>query len=161
SAGLEIEVVCLAAGGPIAASIEAEGTPVRVLSLGGYRPRDVLRAARILRDMRPDVVHSHGHVAGSLARSASSWAGAPAGVHHLHTIDVTLRPRHRALERILAGLTDRVVCCSSAVAAHARRDLGVPGNRIAVVPNGIEPAPRVGREEARRLLGEGDGALVG
>src|SRR5262249_46691032 len=113
------------------------------------------------RDMRPDVVHSHGHVAGALARSASWWAGVPARVHHLHTIDVTLRPRHRALERILAGLTDRVVCCSSAVAAHARRDLGVPGNRIALVPNGIEPAPRVAREDARRLLGEGDGALVG
>jgi len=151
--GLEVEVLCAVRGGLVAAEIEASGTRVRILGLTGYRPRDVLRAARALGEMRPDVVHSHGHFAGVLGRAAAWWSGIPIAVHHLHTMDTTLRDRHRRLERFLARLSHLVLCCSRAVADHARHVLGIPERLLLVVPNGIDPPPAVDREEALARLG--------
>jgi len=137
----------------LAAEIEAGGTPVRVLGVTGYRPRDILRAARILGDMKPDVMHSHGHFAGVLGRAAAWWSGVPIAVHHLHTMDTTLRDRHRRLERLLARLSQRIVCCSRAVAEHARDVLHIPEELLLIVPNGIDPPPPAEREEALERLG--------
>jgi glycosyltransferase involved in cell wall biosynthesis len=156
-----VEVICAARGGPVAAEIEAEGTPVRSLGLGSYYPWAVRRAARALRQAGADVVHSHGHFAGVLGRAAAWWAGVPAAVHHLHTIDTTLAARHRGLERVLARATSRVLCCSSAVERHAVEDLGLPPSLLLTVPNGIDEAPRIERDAARALLGGPPPPLVG
>ena len=148
-----LEIVCAVRGGPMAAEIESEGTPVRVLGLRSYYAGDVLRAARALKAARADVVHSHGHFAGVLARAAAWWSGIPAVVHHLHTADGRLAARHRRLERLLARVTDRVLCCSRAVERHAHEDLGLSRELTLTVLNGIEPPPQVTRPEALRLLG--------
>lgn len=138
-----IEIICASRGGSIAEALEREGTPVRVLGLSSYYPSGIVEMARALREVRPDVVHSHGHFAGVLARGAALWAGIKTVVHHLHTIDTTLKRRHRELERLLATVTSRIVCCSGAVAEHARRDLHLPERMTTVVPNGIDPPPEV------------------
>ena len=146
------EVLALSRGGPIEAALEAAGVRVRRLGLGDYYPGSVLRAARAVRAAGPDVIHTHGHFAGVAGRLAARLAGVRALVHHLHTADATLKPRHRRLERLLTRGTRRIVCCSEAVARHARADLGVPDDLAVVVRNGIDPPPAVSREEARRLL---------
>ena len=110
-----VEVICATRGGPVAAEIEAQGTAVRSLGLGSYYPWAVRSTARALRRAGADLVHSHGHFAGVLGRAAAWWAGVPAAVHHLHTIDTTLGARHRSLERFLARGTSRVICCSAAL----------------------------------------------
>src|SRR2546426_2013615 len=46
-------------GGPVAEEIEATGTTMRVLGVAGYRPRDILRAARLLKEIGADIIHSH------------------------------------------------------------------------------------------------------
>lgn len=159
--GLEVSVLCAVRGGPLAAEIESWGTRVRVLGVTGYRPRDMLLTARAFGEMRPDVVHSHGHFAGVLGRAAAWWAGAPIAVHHLHTLDTTLRARHLGLERFLSRLTHRVLCCSRAVAGHARSVLRLPEALLLVVPNGIEPPPAVDREQALAGLGRPPAPLIG
>ena len=156
-----IEVICTSRGGPIAEAIERDGTPVRVLGLPTYYPSGIAGLARTLREIRPDVVHSHGHFAGVLARGAGVWAGIPAVVHHLHTIDTTLRRRHRHLERLLATVTSRVVCCSGAVAEHARRDLRLPERITTIVPNGIDPPPEVDATAQREQLARPIPPLIG
>jgi len=159
--GLMVEILCAVRGGPVAAEMEAAGHRVRVLGVTGYRPRDLLRAARALRDMKPDVVHSHGHFAGVLGRAASWWAGPPIAVHHLHTTDTTLCYRHRRLERFLARLTHRIICCSRAVADHARLDLGIAAALLAIVPNGIDPPPPLDRDDALERLGRPASPIIG
>lgn len=150
-----VEVIALSRGGPLAGEIEAGGTPVRVLGLRGYYPIDILRAARALcGPCAPHLVHSHGHFAGALGRAAAAWAGIPAKIHHLHTLDTSLRARHRHLERWLARLTDRIVCCSRAVETFAAEVHGLPRSLLVAIPNGIDPAPILDREAARRLLGD-------
>lgn len=158
-----IEVVCAVKGGPVAREIEAAGIRVRVLGATGYRPRDLLAAARLVREIGADVVHSHGHFAGVLGRGAAWWAGGPVAVHHLHTVDTTLLDRHRRLERFLLRLTRRVLCCSEAVARHALLDLKAPQRLLAIVPNGIDPPPAATREQALDLLalGRTPGPIVG
>src|SRR5437773_2745597 len=147
--------------GPSASTIQQADVRVRVLGATGYRPRDILRAARTLRAIGPDIVHSHGHFAGVLGRAAAWWAGIPIAVHHLHTIDTTLHGRHRRLERLLAGVTWRVLCCSRAVAVHAGKDLGVPASLLVIVPNGIEPAPVSNADTALAEIGRPVAPIVG
>ena len=162
STGYTVEVLSLCGPGPMMDDITAAGIPVRVLSLRDYYPRSVLRTARALRTSRPDLVHTHGHFAGVAGRLAARLLGVRAVLHHLHTSDSTLRPRHRRLERLLARTCARIVCCSAAVARHATEDLGLPRARIEIVPNGIDPPPPAStRDAARRLLGDVRGWLVG
>ncbi len=156
-----VEVLCAVRGGPVASEIEATGATVRVLGAAGYRPRDILTTARLLRKMGADIVHSHGHFAGVLGRCAAWWSGVPAAVHHLHTIDTTLREKHRRLEQFLARFSERVVCCSGAVESHASRDLRIPARLLAVIPNGIDPPPAAARADALEMLGRPVPPVVG
>ncbi len=156
-----IEVLCTSRGGPIAEALREGGTPVRVLDVGSYYPSGIAQVARVFRTSRPDVVHGHGHFAGVLARGAALWAGVGVVVHHLHTIDTTLRRRHRELERLLGGLTSAVICCSGAVESHARRDLRLPSALLRTIPNGIDPAPEVPRARAREALGRPRSPVIG
>ena len=158
---LEIRVVCASRGGPLAREIEEEGTPVRVLGLRSYYPGSLVTAALLVAREPPDVIHSHGHFAGVIARTAAFCARVPIVVHHLHTIDTTLRPRHLRLERALARVTSRILCCSRAVEAHAAEVVGLPRALLLTVPNGVDPAPAGGRPEALRLLGATTPPLVG
>src|SRR5438445_4514527 len=150
---LEIRVVCASRGGPLAREIEEEGTSVRVLGLRSYYPGNLLTAALLLAREPPDVIHSHGHFAGVIARAAAFCARVPIVVHHLHTIDTTLQRRHLQLERVLARATSRILCCSHAVETHAAEVVGLPRALLLTIPNGIDPAPPGGRPEALRLLG--------
>jgi len=82
-------------------------------------------------------------------------------IHHLHTLDGTLTARHRSLERILARVTHRVVCCSRAVERHAVEVVGLPKHLTLTIYNGVDPPPAVSREEAQRLLGDPPRPVVG
>jgi glycosyltransferase involved in cell wall biosynthesis len=159
--GVAAEVVCAVRGGRVAAEIESEGSRVHVVGATGYRPHDVLLTARLLGRLKPDVVHTHGHFAGVLGRAAAWWVRVPVRIHHLHTIDTTLRDRHLLMERWLARLTHRILCCSRAVASHATTDLGIDESLLSVVPNGIEPPPAADRQGALAALGRPDSPLVG
>lgn len=147
------EVVCASGGGPLVAEIERGGIPVRVSGLRDYYPASIASLARSLRKVGAGVVHCHGFFAGVLGRAAAWWAGVPVLVHHLHTADPTLRGRHRRLERLLARVTTRVICCSRAVAEDAAERLGIPRPLLTVIPNGIDPPPETSRTEALGLLG--------
>jgi glycosyltransferase involved in cell wall biosynthesis len=152
SPGIRTEVLALASGGPLQSEIEAAGARVRRLALRDYYPGSVWRVARAVRAAQPDILHTHGHFAGTAGRLAARLTGVRGLVHHLHTSDTTLRPRHRRLERLLGFGTRRILCCSAAVARHAQRDLGLPEDRTVVIRNGIDPAPPVDREQARARL---------
>lgn len=124
-----------------------------------------LRLARILRDVRPDVVHTHTAKAGAVGRFAALFAGRPRPVvvhtFHGHVLRGYFGPAgsrmFRAIERLLATISDRLVAVSPEV-----RDelvgLGVaPASKFEVIRLGIDLEPRVRFDgdpsEARRRLG--------
>jgi glycosyltransferase involved in cell wall biosynthesis len=103
---------------------------------------------RVLRELRPDVVHTHSSKAGVLGRLASMSSGIGARVHTPHTFAFLFgamfgglqRALFREIERALAGATERVLAVSADEAATFAESGVVPRERIAVVANGIDPS---------------------
>jgi glycosyltransferase involved in cell wall biosynthesis len=130
------------------------------------------RLARIIRRVKPDVVHTHTAKAGAVGRAAALLAGPrrPVVVHTFH--GHVLRGYFgragtlvfRAIETILARATDRLIAVSPEV-----RDelvgLGVaPESKFSVVRLGIELEPRISFDgdpaEVRRRHGIGADRFV-
>jgi glycosyltransferase involved in cell wall biosynthesis len=127
----------------------------------------VVRLARLLRAVRPQILHTHTAKAGAIGRLAvllAIGARPPIVVHtfHGHVLRGYFGPLRaglfRLLERWLAKLTTALV----AVSPEVRDDLvalGVaPAEKFTVIRLGIELDERIGesaarRDEMRRLLG--------
>lgn len=110
---------------------------------------------RLLKTLRPDVVHLHSSKAGALGRIAAFGLGArvvyqPHGFAFLRR-DVSTAKRHifGVIEAILGLLPGKVVACSAGERDESRKYLWA--SSVAVVPNGIEldavPAEREPAEE--------------
>ena len=112
---------------------------------------EVRRLREILTRQRPDVVYSN-----TLAVTASAVAARLTGVPHLwHVHEILEEPRWlaRALAKVAARLSDRVVAVSSAVDTHLRRL--APEISSVVVRNGIpDPMEAVDVPSARRRANE-------
>jgi glycosyltransferase involved in cell wall biosynthesis len=121
----------------------------------------------LIRENRPDVVHTHTAKAGTTGRIAARFAGdahprAIVHTYHGHVLTgyfSTRRERiYRAIERALAAVTDRLI----AVSEEVRDDLvslGVaPASKFAVVPYGFDLDGRLGGDGE---LDAGDGFVIG
>jgi glycosyltransferase involved in cell wall biosynthesis len=129
------------------------------------------RLARIIRALRPDVVHTHTAKAGAVGRAAALLAGRRAVVVHTFHGHVlrgyfgrTGTLVFRTIETALARVTDRLVAVSPEVRDELV-SLGVaPATKFSVIRLGIELEPRVAFEgdpvEVRRRLGIGADRFV-
>lgn len=118
----------------------------------------VARVRGVIGRVRPDVVHGHSTIGGTVARLAALGSGRPV-VYTPHG----LSPRRaaRVAERGLARVTATFVALSASEAylAH-RRGLAGPGGTV-VVPNGIEPDPPApGSPTLRERLGLAPGTML-
>ena len=126
--------------------------------------------ARLLRDLRPDVVHTHSSKAGIVGRWAAHAAGGSAVVHTIHGLAFTASTRrsvnaaYRLLERATAPITDKIVCV-----ADAMRDQSLAGgvgraDQYVTVYSGMDTGPflrpPVPRADVRRRLGLADDHVV-
>ncbi|MBA2297030.1 MAG: glycosyltransferase family 4 protein [Actinobacteria bacterium] len=152
----------------------AEDLGVRILRLDALSReispfRDaisVLRLARLIREQRPQILHSHTAKAGTVGRLAALLAGdarPPIVVHtfHGHVLHGYFGPlksqAFRVLERLLGRMTTRLI----AVSPQVRDDLvslGVaPAEKFSVVRLGVELGERVRTQvvgaDARARLG--------
>jgi len=141
--GHAVLVLVYYAVGPWAREIEAAGGQVHQL---GKRGRwDLRRTGRqivsILRQFRPDVVHSYmvgsNIMVGMLQRQLRP-ARLVFGVRGTYTDFPTLSFRvFLSVERLLSRFVDLIVCNSQAARAHCA-SRGYPESRLVVVPNGID-----------------------
>lgn len=116
----------------------------------------VVRLARLIRRLRPHIVHTHTAKAGAVGRAAALLAGGPRRPVVVHTFHGHVLRGYfgragtllfRAIETVLARFSDALV----AVSPQVRDDLvaiGVaPADRFTVVRLGIELEPRVHCDE--------------
>ncbi|SEC62111.1 glycosyltransferase [Streptomyces sp. TLI_105] len=150
-------VVTLTNPGAVAAGIEADGTPVTHLGMAGNRDLGALpRLARIVRQGRYDLVHTHLYRACVYGRAAARLAGVRrviATEHSLGETQIEGRPLSagtRALYLASERLGTSTVAVSPSVARRLA-DWGVPPDRVRVVPNGIETDRFAFDARARRL----------
>ncbi len=155
-----------------AAALERAGVPVHTLDMprGLATPHGLVRLARLVRRLRPDIVQSWMYHADLVAGLVVRVLGGPPVVWGRRTgyrdpDAVSLRTR--AVARVCAGVSAfvpaRIVSCSETSARlHARR--GYADELIRIVPNGYDTtafAPDVSRGRAvREQWGVGAGTLL-
>jgi glycosyltransferase involved in cell wall biosynthesis len=145
---------------------------IPVHALGGRRrhaPRHVLMVAALIWQHRIDVVHTHLPYASIIGVVAARLARRPVATT-LHNIN-EVRPRPGLNVYGLAARSLRlgasvVIACAPEVGAEAIRGLGLPPDRVCVVPNAIDVRlfTEVGRDQVRvrrrEFLGHGQGPLI-
>jgi glycosyltransferase involved in cell wall biosynthesis len=121
------------------------------------------RLIRRLRELRPDVVHTHSSKAGIIGRWAAARAGVPTIIHTIHGLAFTastsrlVNDAYKFLERITAAKTTKIVCVADAMRDQSlAANIGRPEQYVTVY-SGMKTAPfinpPVSREEIRRQLG--------
>jgi glycosyltransferase involved in cell wall biosynthesis len=157
AARFESVICCLAMRGPLAAKAERAG--VRVESLGVFpglrHPLAFLRLYRLIRRLRPDVVHTHLQAANLYGRFAAWLAGVPVIVATEHNLYASKAGRYVRVERLLARRTTMLVAVSDQVRRFLSEQLQLPVSSIRVIRNGVgEPtASHEGPAALRSRLG--------
>jgi len=156
--GHAVDVISLAGepDGPLAAQFVEAGVAVhRVAREDRLDPVLIVRLARVLRRIRPDLVHTHNPVPLIYGVPAARLVGA-AAIHTKHGRNPGTRAE-RILRRGAARLVGAFVAVSETTAAQAREQRDCPPARLRVIPNGIRlgrfrPDPAV-RAAVRAELG--------
>ncbi|HET9382339.1 MAG TPA: glycosyltransferase family 4 protein [Streptomyces sp.] len=157
AAGLRVSVAC--PEGPRAAALRALGADVRgweaTRSPGPALAGEVRRIARIVADVRPDVVHAHSAKAGLAGRLAVRGRIPTVFQPHAWSFEAVggaTAALARGWERCGARWAGRVVCVSEAERLRGLR-AGLRA-RWSVVPNGVDTAvfrPGSARSARERL----------
>jgi glycosyltransferase involved in cell wall biosynthesis len=149
--------VCAAGGGPLEEEVRKAGIPFLPAPFcGKYSLGLTGRIARILRREKPDIVHTHGGIAGLYGRMAAHKAGLKTvvhtihGIHYLHYRNLLLRAAYVDLERYCSKFTDAVVFVSAADFSEGRRLRLAKPRKLRLVRNGIDCAELQTEEFARR-----------
>jgi glycosyltransferase involved in cell wall biosynthesis len=140
---------CLLDGrGSIGKRLVEEGLAVRLGLRRGYDLRGLWRLARLLRQLRPRVIHFHTHAVASYLVVLAAWPRA-VRVYTEHSPRSLRRdPKFRLLYFLLRR-SDAAFVASSAGMAAAIARRGVERERIIVIPNGV-PIPGRGAKTAER-----------
>jgi glycosyltransferase involved in cell wall biosynthesis len=165
--GQKVSVICLERRGVLADQAESLGAPVICLDKKpGLRPELLRPMRRVLRSLRPHVVHTHQIASLLYTGLAVGTAGVPVVVHTEHGKEhYAQRLRTRWLGRLAGRYAARFFCLSEDMAAAVRAHRIVPSRKVRVVLNGIDTARfniRGDPESLRQTLGiPQDATIIG
>ncbi|MCX6552124.1 MAG: glycosyltransferase [Acidobacteria bacterium] len=131
-------VVCLDSAGVLEQRLADLGVPVDVIGTDWPVAIRIVRLARRLRQLKPDVLHTHNpqaHLHGSLA---ARLAGVPVVVHTRHGRDTMERPVLATISRLASRWTSGFVGVSEDAVSVAREVEGVADRKLRVIHNGID-----------------------
>jgi lipopolysaccharide/colanic/teichoic acid biosynthesis glycosyltransferase/glycosyltransferase involved in cell wall biosynthesis len=123
--------------------------PRRITPLGDLVA--LFRLVRILRKMRPDIVHSHTPKGGLLGMTAAWLAGVPVRAYTMHGLPLETatgikRTLLRLAERVSCALARRVYAVSESLRRRAAAEGLCPADKISVLGagtvNGVDAAKR-------------------
>lgn len=157
----EPAVIYLKGHGGLAPELERLGVAVQRVGVGQrYTLAGLLRLVRAIRQVRPDIVHTHLFRADLYGGLAARLAGAPVVVSTRHNDEDFLRqPLWRLLHRLISLCEDRIIAISDHVGRYTI-EIGVdnPG-KVQRIYYGLDPARfrrtlRTGVDVARALRAE-------
>jgi len=163
AAGMTMSVCALHRGGSLQQKLEKAGVRTHVIGRrDGFHPDTFLRAYRLFKRHRPTVVITH-HL-GQLFYSALGARLAGCRLlhveHECYTIASTSAQRRL---RFMTRLANRVVGVSEEVVSFLVNRVGLPSNKVELIPNGVD----VGRFRPRpralqvTLAKDGDEPIIG
>lgn len=154
----KVRVWCLSRGGDIFEELIRSGIKAEVL--GMRSDRDILFLLKLYWKMirgNIRVLHTHGYPASTLGRLTAIFAGIPVIVSHVHSTYWNYTRKQILIERFLSRFTDRIVCCSQAVADFVTGQEGIGPKKVKVIYNGVSeenfrPADKSGTPEKNEFL---------
>lgn len=109
--------------------------------------RTYLRLQQTLKELRPDIVHTHSSKAGILGRWAADSVKVPGIVHTIHGLAFTastsrvVNHMYKMLERQAAPLTHKIVCVADSMRDQSlAASIGMPDQYVTVY-SGMDTAP--------------------
>jgi len=153
--------VCSDGEGPLAEAVRRSGISFVSAPLNkklNFRSRREI--ASLLRELKIDILHTHGGVAGLHGRIAARLAGTPAivhtlhGIHYLHYRNPLLRRLYVLLERRYSRFTDRLVLVCQSDLRRARRYRLAPEGKMTVILNGLDVRPMAKAADLARRRSE-------
>jgi glycosyltransferase involved in cell wall biosynthesis len=163
-AGIDTHVAVLTHTGPYEADLRAAGVTVHLIEKRGKLDvRAYGRLKELIGKLSPDVVQTFLFAANAYGRQAALAAGVARVFGGERCVDKWKSWLHNLMDRHLAARSERIVANSTGV-----RDFyvsrGIPAEKLAVIPNAVEPAvpSPVSREQLLAELGlPGDARLIG
>ncbi|MGE3314687.1 MAG: glycosyltransferase [Planctomycetaceae bacterium] len=134
----DVQVVALTRGGPYEEPIRAAGIPCTIIGKRWkFDPAALLRLKRVLKESSPDILHSWLFAANATARMIAGKKPRPRVVISERCVDSWKSGWQLSLDRRQIPRTTRLIGNSQAV-ADFYRNLGMPDEKLAVIPNGVE-----------------------
>ncbi|MFH1787846.1 MAG: glycosyltransferase [Candidatus Altiarchaeota archaeon] len=158
-----VSVACLTHGGLLADELSADGFDVTALKMRGKLDVAVIwRLYRLIREKRVDILHTYLFHANLIGRIVGKLAGVPVIISSERIMG--LEGRYRLLlNRFTAPLTSALSCNSEAVKKFMTDEVGLPGDKITVIHNGVD-LDKFGvgadRKSIRRKLGLKNGDVA-
>ena len=164
SRGWDVAVACLVAPCAFVGQLESIGVSVHSLDMprGIPDPRAIWRLRSLIREFRPDVVHSHMVHANLLGRIVRLVCRFPAFICTVHNLRETSERsgatwHKELLYRITDPLADMTTIICEAAFERYVRVRAVPPGKLKMIPNGVDTEyfspSKERRLESRRLLG--------
>jgi glycosyltransferase involved in cell wall biosynthesis len=150
-------VVSLTPGGSLAGRFIAAGVEVTEFDIKARPFREFIRLVGFIRKRRPDVVQTWMYHADLLGGIAARAAGLVNIVWGIRTTDVAagggkLNICLRAVCARLSTLIPKVIVCAAEAARGLHVNVGYDGERMAVVPNGLDLSHFCARDSERKSL---------
>ena len=134
-------LVCLGPQAELVEPLRAAGIPTTCLDIHARQPIQALtRVISALRRQRPALIQSFLFHANFLTRLAAPWAGRPWVLGGLRVAE-RQREWHLMFDGLTQHLTCGQVCVSYGVERYSRLVGRLPPERLAVIPNGVDPQP--------------------
>jgi glycosyltransferase involved in cell wall biosynthesis len=158
----EVSVACTE-NGPLVDDLRSRGImvhPVDMKNAAIHPP--LFQLSQLLRRNQIEIMHAHGGVAGFWGRLSAALARTPVrfctlhGIHYLHYSNAVKRGLFITLERLLARMTDRIICVAESDRQTGLRKRLFSQDQCTVIRNGIDVpvAETPGKtEQLRKALG--------
>lgn len=137
--------VCSQAGGPLGEALKTRNIPHFPANLKKiFSPQTLVNIKTLLRELRIDILHTHGGIAGFYGRWAARQVGTPVivhtlhGIHYLHYRNIFLKYVYILLERWLSRFTNAVIFVSDADRKKGIRHRLSDQDKMEVIKNGID-----------------------
>ena len=161
-------VICLTDASDFRRRIKRSDVPVLSLHKPlGNSPLTLYKLWRVLRQLRPDIVHTR-NLAALEATLPATLAGVPARIHGEHGRDVQdldgSNVRRQRVRRLFRPFVHQYITVSRDLGGYLAQRVGVPQARIAQIYNGVDTTlfhpPVGGRETLHWPRRENDGLFV-
>lgn len=135
----DVHVCALSAHVPLGSRLRDAQRRLHIIELGfRYDCRTVVRVARLLRDLRADIVHGYLFRAEIVSRLAGRLARTPVVLGSERNANQTFRRRNVLIYRLTAGCADAIIANSHAGAESNGRIFRRPRSDYRVVHNGVD-----------------------